>query len=142
VSPVDPTTLPGSAVREALVAGARGLYRDEVAVQLLLDHDVWPHRADFLQQCVQVDDAGWTCDGTDTLAGIDWDAARELAASSTASGSEMAVLELAVGLAEGTLGGLVIGLDPMNLWLFLDAVAHTAGWHERGITRLVTGGVR
>jgi len=137
VTAVDPLSLPLSSIRGALVAGASGLYREEGAVGLLIAHDVWPRRGDFLRACVEVDDDGWTRDGVATLASVDWDAARLLAGSVPASG-EVAVLHVAVAIAVDDLGGQVTSLDAGNLALLLDALAHTAGWHERGITHQVT----
>jgi hypothetical protein len=133
--------MPLSVVREALVACAAGLYREEAAVALLVAHDVWPRRGDFLRSCVDVDDDGWTRDGTATLAAVDWDAADALARTGPASSSEAAVLHLAADLANGNVGSLLIGLDTTNLSLVLEAIAHCAGWHERGVSRLVTGNV-
>ena len=99
MSPVDPMTLPLSALREALVACAAGLYREEAAVALLIAHDVWPRRSDFLQSCLEVDDDGWTRDGTATLAAVDWDAARRLTEAARASSSEAAILRRAAAIA-------------------------------------------
>ena len=140
MSPVDPMTLPLSVIREALTACARGLYREEAAVQLLIGHDVWPRRGDFLARCVEVDDDGWTRDGTATLASVDWDAARVLAGSAPGASSERAMLHLAAAIGNGQLGGFATSLDHINVGLLLDAIAHTAGWHEHGITLVVTGG--
>jgi hypothetical protein len=36
----------------------------------------------------------------------------------------------------------VSGLDAANITIVLTAIAHTAGWHERGTAALVTGGFR
>ena len=139
MSPVDPMTLPLSALREALVACAAGLYREEAAVALLIAHDVWPRRSDFLQSCLEVDDDGWTRDGTATLAAVNWDAARTLTEAARASSSEAAILRLAAAIADEELGSLLAYLDVANLSLVLEAVAHCAGWHERGVTHRVTG---
>jgi hypothetical protein len=132
--------LPTSALREALIACARGSYREEAAVQLLLAHDVWPRRGDFLATCVEVDDDGWTRDGTATLAAVDWDAARRLTESARASSSEVAILRLAAAIADEEIGSCVTSLDATNLGLLLEAVAHAGAWHERGVSRRVTGG--
>ena len=139
MSAVDPLTLPLSALRDALTACATGLYREEAAVALLIAHDVWPRRGEFLQSCVEVDDDGWTRDGTATLAAVDWDAARRLTETGPASSSEAAILRLAAALADEETGSLLVRLDAANLALVLDAVAHCAGWHERGLAHQVTG---
>ena len=113
MSPVDPMSLPLSSIRSALVAGAAGLYREEAAVDLLVAHDVWPRRGDFLRSCVEVDDDGWTRDGTAELASVNWDAARRLSESVPASSSEVALLRLAPSSALGRVSAVagLAGVD-------------------------------
>jgi hypothetical protein len=62
------------------------------AVELLIEHGYWLRRPDFTGTCVHHDRR---------QAWVDWPAARTFAdAGSTASGTQMAVLDLAVALGE------------------------------------------
>jgi len=71
------------------------------AVELLIDHDCWLHRADFTWACVHRDAR---------QAWIDWAAARRFAdAGTVASSSEMAVLDLAVALGRKPLRLSIMG---------------------------------
>ncbi|NMR19176.1 hypothetical protein [Cellulomonas fimi] len=125
-------------IATGLRAWARGLYPAEAAVELLLAHRGWLHRRDFTGIALLIGD-----DGPEYI-GIDWTAAAELARRAPASGSEIAMLQVAVGLAghdlEQPLGHLLSRLDQVNTTIVLHAIAHTAGWHERGKVALVTVG--
>ncbi|MQA16948.1 MAG: hypothetical protein GEV09_23295 [Pseudonocardiaceae bacterium] len=122
-----------------LRAWAAGSYRDEAAVELLIAHRVWLARRDFRRACLTAD-GGYAWFDADRAARIaDGDETVALPASS----SELRVLAIAAHLAGcpggRSLGDLLTGLDASNVRLVLDAVAHTAGWHEQGLTHTVTG---
>jgi hypothetical protein len=108
----------------ALRAGAEGSHPAEAAVELLIAHDLWPHRGDFLATAVTVTPA--LDDPGRLLAFIDWPAA--LAAYLPASSSEWQILALAAELAGvdsgRPLSELLGGLDDGNTFLVLRAVVH------------------
>lgn len=142
MSSLDPTTLTPDQLTAMLRAWASGLYSDEAATDLLIAHRVWLTRLDFLTTCVDAIDDGWTRDGTTPMASIDWDRAAHVADQASCSTSEAAVLRLAASLAgtgTGSLADLARGLDATNTARLLDAIAHSAGWHQHGITHTVTG---
>lgn len=124
-------------IATGLRARARGLYPVEAAVELLLAHDAWPRRRDFRRSAL------WVSDDGPEFIGVDWTAARELDLHAPASRSELAILTVAASLADHDtgvhLGDALTGLDQTNTTLVLHAIAHAAGWHERGTTALVTG---
>ncbi|HEY8722185.1 hypothetical protein [Pengzhenrongella sp.] len=121
-----------------LRAWARGLYPLEAAVEVLLAHRGWLHRADFRRATLRISDGRPSC------VGIDWAAAAQFAGRAPASGSEIAMLRIAISIAGREiyrpLGDLLSGLDAANITIVLNAIAHTAGWHERGTVALITGG--
>jgi hypothetical protein len=141
---VDPTTLTAEELAPMLRAWANGLFASEAAVELLIAHDVWPRRRDFLFTLVDAIDDGWGPRGTVVpMASIDWDRVEAFLVSVQASRSEMSVLRLAASLAGATvsrpLHDSTAGLDETNITLVLNAIAHRCGWHERGTTGLITG---
>lgn len=138
---LDPTTLTSDQLTSMLNAWAKGSYGDESAVNLLDAHGTWLARHDFLKACVEVADRGASV-GTAPMAWVDWDAAARLGRTAPASASEALILRLACSLAgveAGTLRELTSGLDTTNTARILDALAHRAGWHERGIRHTVDG---
>jgi len=139
---LDPTTLTSDQLTSMLNTWAKGSYGDESAVNLLAAHGTWLARHDFLRACVDAADDGGTSDGTAPMAWVDWDAAARLARTVPASTSEVVILRLACALAgaeTGTLRELTSCLDTTNTARMLDALAHRAGWHERGIRHTVDG---
>ena len=143
---IDPTTLRADELAPMLRAWAAGLYTSEAAVELLIAHGIWLRRRDFLTAAVAAVDDGWTRDGAAPMASIDFDAALALLDDehTHASTSEAGILRLVASLADPAfpawpLAACVPGLDATNAGLVLDAVAHLAGWHEYGRTRVVTG---
>jgi hypothetical protein len=112
----------------ALRAGARGLYADKAARELLINHASWLHRRDFtgrfLHTCVSITD--------DTqMASIDWPAAiTGLDCGELPCSSEGKTLRLAASIGEGVpvnLRHALVGLDHHNLHLIQQAVLHTGG---------------
>jgi hypothetical protein len=87
------------------------------AVELLIEHETWIHRADFQRACVEQNNReAW----------ISWRKAREFVeAGSTASSSEMAVLDLAVALGENRYKFSIMG--PANSGMIAQAVARALG---------------
>ena len=127
-----------------LRAWASGLFASEAAVELLIAHDVWLRRRDFLFTLVDAVDDGWGPRGAVVpMAAIDWDRVEAFLLSAPASRSEIAVLRLAASLAGSTvsrpLHDATAGLDETNTTLVLNAIAHRCGWHERGTSRLING---
>jgi hypothetical protein len=113
----------------ALRAHARGLHCPEAAVELLISHDTWLRRDDFLDPFVHTAHA--LADGT-AMARVDWTEA--LCALDhdqlPCSASEARVLRLAASLAEGIpidLGDALTGLDRHNAELVSRAVKHATG---------------
>ena len=87
------------------------------AVELLIEHETWIRRADFQRACIeQGAREAW----------INWRKAREFVdAGSTASTSDMAVLDLAVALGENRYKFSIMG--PANSWMIAQAVARALG---------------
>ena len=87
------------------------------AVELLIEHETWIRRADFRRACIERDAReAW----------INWRKAREFTdAGSTASTSEMAVLDLAVALGENRYRFSIMG--QANSRMIARAVARALG---------------
>jgi hypothetical protein len=141
----DATALDPDELAVMLSAWAEGAYPAEAAVGLLTHGagGLWLRRRDFLAACVEAVDDGWSRRGVVPMAFIDWDAVvRFLAAGAPASSGEVSVLRAAAsvaGVAAGSLLEVTGSLDVDNLGQVLEAIAHRAGWHERGVVRTVTG---
>ena len=105
-----------------LLAGASGYSSDEAAVTLLIGHDTWLHRADFVRTCVSVDEPAAFIDWRAAVAALD---AGELPCST----SEAAVLRIAAGLGAVAvdLRAMLGGLDARNIVLVAEAVLHANG---------------
>ena len=145
---LDPTTLEPDELAPMLRAWAKGLYTTEAAVELLIAHDHWLRRRDFLGRCTWACTDGWLGGETVPMAGIDWDTVAAATSLSNQNGlagssSEVQVLQLAASLAGATMQdsllGLLAGLDQANTRFVLQAIAHRQGWHEHGITADITG---
>jgi hypothetical protein len=145
VSTIDPTTLDPGELAVMLAAWAEGDYPSEASVGLLTHAaaGLWLRRREFLTACVEAVDDGWSRHGETPMAVIDWPAvATYIAAGVPASSGELNVLRAAASLAGADVGSLrevTASLDVDNLGQVLDAVAHRAGWHERHLSRTVTG---
>jgi hypothetical protein len=87
------------------------------AVELLIEHETWIRRADFQRACIEKDAReAW----------INWRKAREFVdAGSTASTSEMAVLDLAVAIGENRYRFSIMG--PAHSRMIAQAVARALG---------------
>lgn len=92
----------------------------QAAVWLLLAHEVWPQRGEFLRACVNRD--------ADGMWWIDFTAARtasEAGAFDAASSTELAVLDLAIAM--GTDRFRFRAMGPGNARTIATAVAHAVG---------------
>jgi hypothetical protein len=112
-----------------LRAHARGLYHAEAAVELLIGHQRWLCREEFVGRFVWV---GRALVGGGLLAVVDWPAAvKALAAGGLpCSGSEGRVLRLAASIAAGVpvdLSDCLSTLDDANVDLVVKAVLHANG---------------
>lgn len=119
----------------ALSLGAAGLTCVQAGVELLIDTDMWLHRAEFTRSFVTVDTSV-----ASARAFVDWEAA--IAALNSGrlicSAGERRVLAIAASMAAGVpidLQDALTGLDATNLDLVAAAVRHTAGsrtavWRE------------
>lgn len=113
---------------DTLVAGldatARSTPTDEAAVRLLVAHDHWLHRADFVDSLVMADRE--RC--RPPVVWIYWHAVAEFVDLAPCSTSEAAVLRIAASLAgvdtRRPLSELLAGLDDTNAALVADALAH------------------
>src|SRR3954451_3595560 len=133
---IDPTTLTSEELAPMLRAWASGLFASEAAVELLIAHDVWPRRRDFLFTLVDAVDDGWGPPGSVVpMAEIDWDRVEAFLVSAPASRSEISVLRCAASLAgaavNGPLRDATASVDETNSVRILNAIAHRCGWHER-----------
>jgi hypothetical protein len=114
-----------------LRAGARGLYVDEAAVELVLRHGCWICREDFTGPFVH-EQADPELTGGQPAAGIDWRGAVEGLdrGGLPCSASELAVLRIAASLGAGVpvgLRGVLGGFDHVNIALVAGAVLHANG---------------
>ncbi len=110
---------------DLLLADAEGVYAGEAAAHLLIAHDRWLRRDDFLAVCVNYDHhAG---DGH-PVAWVDWDAVPAFVEAAPCASSEARILRLACELAGVDTGhpleDLLAGLDDIRGGLVLDALAH------------------
>lgn len=100
-----------------LRASAVGGFGFQAAVELLVSHDYWLHRAEFVEATVSID--------TDGQATIDWTEAWSLCARAEASDAELCVLRMACSFADPSFKvglGEVGCLDHRNLNLLQDAL--------------------
>lgn len=129
------TTLPLPRLAALLTAHAKGFYATEAATQLLIGHETWLHRSDFLNACVWAatdDDRDGPVTGFEdvdiTHAWIDWAAIPAFAETAPCSGSEGRVLRLVAELSgydtATPLDELLSGLDDHNSALVVDSIAH------------------
>lgn len=110
--------------------GAQGCHSDEAAVGLLVEHDLWLHRSDFVRTCLTVE-TDIFAEEEDVAAFIDWSAAIRVldAGALPCSSSEAGVLRISAGLAgvPVNLRAMLGGLDTRNIQLVAEAVMHANG---------------
>jgi hypothetical protein len=135
-------TKPSELTKLHLLAGlrawAKSVYPSEASVELLIRHDDWLRRPEFIDRALWVSD-----DGPVQLVGIDVPALIAAGNDSGASSSESRMLAIAASLLGADLGSplseVLHGLDDANANLVLNAVAHSLGWHERSTAAAITG---
>jgi hypothetical protein len=111
---------------------AKGLFRTEAAVELLIGHGSWLYREDFLE--IAVEFGREIADGV-VLAAVDWEAAVAAleAGGLPCSGGEGRILRLAASIGGGiavSLGSALPGLDERNIAEVARAVLHAAGYRD------------
>jgi hypothetical protein len=114
-----------------LRAGARGLYVEEAAVELVLRHGYWIGREDFTGRFVH-GQADPDPVGDQPVAAIDWHGAVEglERGELPCSSSELSVLKIAASLGGGcpvSLRLLLGGFDQVNIALVAEVVLHANG---------------
>ncbi|MEW9556372.1 hypothetical protein [Nonomuraea sp. NPDC050783] len=122
---------------EAARAWARGSYVLEAAVELLIQHGVWLNRPEFRRYAIDYVTATYN---RVPYAVIDWQSAHAalVRGRMPCSGSEAAVLRIALSIADGLpveLGPSITYLDATNLARVLAAIAHASGNRTAWITR-------
>lgn len=129
------STLPLPRLAALLTAHAKGYYATEAATQLLIGHETWLQRSDFLAACVWAatdDDRDGPVTQFDadeiTRVWVDWESIPAFAATAPCSGSESRILRLVaelVGYDTATpLDELLSGLDDTNSAKVVVAIAH------------------
>jgi hypothetical protein len=113
----------------ALRAHAEGAYACEAATELLIAHDSWLRRRDFLTRFVHT--SSGSAGGT-PVAAVDWPAAITAldAGHLPCSSGENRILKIIASLAEGIpvdLRDALTGLDASNLDLVTRAVRRAGG---------------
>ncbi len=142
MSVIDPSTLTASELEPMLRAWAQGVQSEEAAVELVIKHGVWLGRNDFRRECITAVDNGMHRGTRIPMAAISWQRSARFVKGAPASTGEANILRLACSLAgvnTGALRELTASLDPVNTARVLDALAHRAGWHERGMKHTVDG---
>jgi hypothetical protein len=120
-----------SQLSAALRAAAAGIHPDQAAAGLIISHDTFLHREDFLYH---IETAACISDGT-PMAWIDWDAviATLDGGRLPASGGEKRIVRIAASLAAGhpiSLRDAIPGLDRQSLELVTTAIRRAAGQCE------------
>ncbi|MFI7061592.1 hypothetical protein ACIBL3_11450 [Kribbella sp. NPDC050124] len=142
---LDTTTLTPDQLAPMLRCWAAGMENVEAGVELLITHRYWLERGDFRAACITADDHGWSPDGTIcSIATVDWDAVTATAKDTDAPPAAGSVLRLACALADGVKHAVALGkelqnLEPSDVPLVLEAVAHTTGRHHADAALRVTG---
>jgi 8-oxo-dGTP diphosphatase len=122
----EPASLPGPwQLTAALRVSSKGVYCEEAATELIINHQAWLRRDDFTRQFIRTQDG--PASGITVV--IDWDEAITAlqAGDLPCSSSEAAILHLAASLATAapvSLRHALIGLDRANLHLIINAVRH------------------
>ncbi|TCO50282.1 hypothetical protein EV646_102356 [Kribbella antiqua] len=140
---LDPVKLTPDQLAPMLRCWAAGMYGVEAAVEMLIVHAAWLERDDFRRRCVTADDHAWAPDGTIcSIASIDWGAAIEFEPDQQSS--DHSVLRIACSIADGHkhtvgLGAEIRYLDAAAVVLVVEAIAHVAGWQDKGTSVRITG---
>jgi len=118
-----------------LRADAWGAYAAEAAVELLIAHEWWLHRDDFVNTFVATDPTGSDM----PAAWIDWSGAVAAldAGRLPCSSGEAQVLRVAASIAAGVpvdLRDALCGLDVDTVASVVRAVAHVGGYRDATVT--------
>ncbi|SHK30474.1 hypothetical protein SAMN05421803_11760 [Nocardiopsis flavescens] len=121
---------------EGLRNWAEGYTADTAAVNLLIEHDVWLRRPDFVNRCVHQVPVSALVDPVRPIAHIDWEKAVKALNRRTfpASSSETGVLRIAASLAEDhpvKLRDALVGMDATTTAAVLTALTTAAGHRDR-----------
>ena len=146
-SPEDFTT---AELADMLRAHAQGSHLAAAAAELLIRHNVWLHRGDFVRDHVHVEPAPWMT-GDSVWARIDWESAIDAlnAGVLPCSGSERRILLIAASIGFSVaidLSDCLTSLDQKNVERVITAIRHanrdpdawsahdarTDGRHRRG----------
>ncbi|RKS10008.1 hypothetical protein DFP74_5754 [Nocardiopsis sp. Huas11] len=115
---------------EGLRNWADGFSADRAAVELLITHESWLVRPDFLDRCVTEMPVEELFDPARPIAIIDWDETfRAVVDGLPASSSMVAILRIAVSLGRGEpvdLRDALVGLDATNTAAVATAVVTAA----------------
>jgi hypothetical protein len=135
--------MPDTDLHDRLRWWANGGYGTEAAVELLIRAPAGMPATAAPRLIDRIDAVRRNPDGAVWL---DTDALVVEANEGSWSGGERRLLLLAASLdgarfdrSVEPLSSLLSGLDDANVRLVLDAMAHAAGWHERGTSHTVTG---
>ena len=118
----------------ALRVQAKGNFSAEAAIELLIEHQTWLSRRDFVSEAVELVDGAR---GEMPMAFVDWPTAIEALESGrlACSSSEGQILRIAASIAEGIpvdLRDATCGLDRANARHVAGALVHAAG-HGRSL---------
>ncbi|MFL1381518.1 hypothetical protein [Nocardiopsis protaetiae] len=121
---------------EGLRNWAEGYTAETAAVNLLITHDVWLRRADFVNRCVHQVPVSELADPARPIAHIDWEKAVRALNRRTfpASSSEVGVLRIAASLAEDhpvKLRDALVGMDATTTAEVITAVIAATGHRDR-----------
>lgn len=116
----------------ALQAHARGLLCTEAAIELLIDHQSWLRRQDFIDTCIEHLTSSERPGSDPDIVFVDWVAALSAlnAGHLPSSSGEAQLLRIAASLAGGLpvdLREAVTGLDATNTGYVTEAINHAAG---------------
>ena len=88
---IDPTILTADELAPMLRAWAQGYFPGEAAVELIIRHQRWLHRTDFLREMVDAVVDGWGPEGVVVpMASIHWERVETFLAEAPSSSSEAA----------------------------------------------------
>lgn len=122
----DPTTL-----IEGLRNWAEGMAPDRAAVELLIEHDSWLRRGDFLKRCVETFPTEDLPDPDHPVSRIDWEevdrALEEYAFPASSSAVGILRIAASIGSSRATvnLRDALVGLDSTNSAAVVRAVTTT-----------------
>lgn len=124
---------------DALRCAAAGDYGHEAAIGMLIEQQNWLLREEF-RQYIEFPRSH----GGPILATIRWSqvVTAIVGKQFPASSGELSFLKAAAmvsGHGDWRLADLMTGLDVLNIRTVLQAIAHIAGWHERGVEATITG---